>query len=291
MRIGTRESRLAMRQTEIFVEMLARKHPEVDAEIVPMKAFGDVDLVSPLDRMAGIGAFVRELDEAILKRRIDVSVNSLKDIPTGTAEGLCIPAVLRRDPPEDVVLPCPLDELPEGARIGTSSVRRIRLLKDARPDLETVQLRGNIHTRLSKLDSGEYDAIILARAGLYRMGIERPMHILPKDIFVPAPGQGAIAAECRSDDEDTVRILRSLDHMETRIAVTAERKVMRFMGAGCSAPVGINAEVSGNRLILNAVSFDYTPEPIRLKTEIPADYDEEALREIADLLMGRSRHT
>ena len=287
MKVGTRESKLAMRQTEIFQDLMAKEHPEIPVEVVSMKALGDIDLTSPLDKMSNVGAFVRELDEAMLKHRIDASVNSLKDIPTKMDEGLTVAAIFERDSPEDIILPCALEELPKGARIGTSSVRRMRLIKSIRPDVELVQLRGNIHTRLNKLDSGEYDAILLAKAGLERMGIERPMHTLDKHVFIPAPGQGTIAVECRSDDEETLRCLKALDHRETRIAVTVEREIMRIMGAGCSAPVGINAEVLKDGIRVNAISFDYTPEPRKVDTVLPLDYDPEALRHIAEYLIGK----
>jgi len=285
--VGTRESKLAMRQTEIFQQLMAREHPDVDVEIVSMKALGDIDLTSPLNQMSGVGAFVRELDEAMLQHRIDASVNSLKDIPTRMADGLTVAAIFERDSPEDIILPCPLEDLPPGARIGTSSVRRMRLIQSLRPDVDIVQLRGNIHTRLSKLDAGEYDAILLAKAGLERMGIDRPMHTLDKKVFIPAPGQGTIAVECRSDDKETLSRLKALDHAETRIAVTVEREIMRIMGAGCSAPVGINAEVKDDGIHVYAVSYDYTEEPRKMDTVIPLDYDPNILQNIADFLTGK----
>ena len=287
MRVGTRDSRLAMRQTDIFREKMAAAHPEISIEVVPMKALGDIDLKSPLDQMTSVGAFVRELDEAMLENRIDASVNSLKDIPTKMDPRLTVAAIFERDSPEDVVLPCPLEELPEGARVGTSSIRRRHLIASVRPDLKLVQLRGNIHTRLSKLDAGEYDAIVLAKAGLERMGIDRPMCTLDKRVFVPAPGQGTIAVECRADDTATRGILKALDHRETRQAVTVEGETMRLMGAGCSAPVGINAEVVNGGIRVDAVSFTYTPEPRRFSRVIPADYTLGDLQDIADYLTGK----
>ena len=285
MKVGTRESKLAMRQTEIFQQMMAEKHPDVEVDIIPMKALGDIDLSSPLSQMSNVGAFVRELDDAMLAKKIDASVNSLKDIPTKMATGLTVAAIFTRDSPEDIILPCPLE-------VGTSSVRRQRLIHSIRPDLEVVQLRGNIHTRLSKLDAGEYDAILLAKAGLERMGIDRPMHTLDKKVFIPAPGQGTIAVECRSDDRGTIELLKDLDDENTRIAVTVERDIMRIMGAGCSAPVGINAEiredtVKGRRITVRAISFDYTPEPRKAEVELGLDYTEEQLKAIADYLLGK----
>ena len=285
--VGTRESKLAMRQTEIFQQMMAEKHPEEKVEIVSMKALGDIDLTSPLNAMSGVGAFVRELDDAMLQNKIDASVNSLKDIPTKMAPGLTVAAIFERDSPEDIILPCALEDLPKGAKVGTSSVRRMRLIHMIRPDIEIVQLRGNIHTRLNKLDNGEYDAILLAKAGLERMGIERPMHTLDKRVFIPAPGQGTIAVECRSDDRRVLEMLKTLDHAETRAAVDTEREIMRIMGAGCSAPVGINAEVKGNEIVVRAIAFDYTPEPRKVEVTIPLKHDPQILQDIADYLTGK----
>ena len=285
--VGTRESKLAMRQTELFQEKMAKSFPDVPIEIVSMKALGDIDLTSPLNAMSGVGAFVRELDDAMLQGKIDASVNSLKDIPTKMASGLTVAAIFERDSPEDIILPCPLEDLPKGAKVGTSSVRRMRLIQSIRPDIEIVQLRGNIHTRLNKLDNGEYDAILLAKAGLERMGIERPMHTLDKRVFIPAPGQGTIAVECRSDDEETIKMLKTLDHAETRAAVDTEREIMIIMGAGCSAPVGINAEVNGDSIIVRAISFDYTPEPRKVEVTIPLKHDPQVLQDIADYLIGK----
>lgn len=287
MKVGTRESLLAMRQTDIFKERFGALHPEVELEIISMKALGDIDLTSPLDQMSSVGAFVRELDDAMLRGRIDASVNSLKDIPTKMQEGLTIPAVFERDAVEDVILPCPLDELPEGATVGTSSIRRQMLLKEVRPDLKITPLRGNIHTRMSKLDSGNYDAIILAKAGLDRMGIVRPMYALDPKVFVPAPAQGTIALECRSGDAQNEPLLRELDHRDTRIAVDLEREIMKQMGAGCSAPVGINAKVEGGRISLHAVSYGYTPEPRRVDMTVPADYVSSDVQGISDYLIGK----
>ena len=287
MRVGTRESKLAMRQTEIFCERMSELNPDVQCDVVGLKSLGDIDLTSPLDKMAATGAFVRELDEAMKQDRIDCSVNSLKDIPIDVDPELTIVAIFPRDSDEDVILPCPLEDLPEGARVGTASVRRRNMLMEVRPDLVIENLRGNIHTRLKRLDDGDFDAIILAKAGLDRMGIDRPMHVLDKASFVPAPAQGAIAVECRKDDADVVAALRKLDHMPTRIAVGVERGIMKLMGAGCSSPVGINAVVDGDVVHVRAVSYGYTDEPRRVEKDLPCDYVMDELLDIADYLTGR----
>lgn len=287
MRVGTRESKLAMRQTEIFCQRMAGANPDIDCEVISLKSLGDIDLTSPLNQMAATGAFVRELDEAMIKGAIDCSVNSLKDIPIDVNKELMVVAVFPRDADEDVILPCPLEDLPQGARVGTASVRREKQLHEVRPDLEIVNLRGNIHTRLQRLDDGDFDAIILAKAGLDRMGIDRPMHILDKTRFIPAPAQGAIAVECRKSDDATRIALQRLDDMPTRIATGVERGIMKLMGAGCSSPVGINATVEGDMVRVRAVSYDYTEEPRRVETVLPCDYIMDELLDIAEYLTGK----
>lgn len=287
MKVGTRESKLAMRQTEIFCQRMAGANPDIDCEVVGLKSLGDIDLTSPLNQMAATGAFVRELDEAMIKGAIDCSVNSLKDIPIDVNKELMVVAVFPRDADEDVILPCPLEDLPQGARVGTASVRREKQLHEVRPDLEIVNLRGNIHTRLQRLDDGDFDAIILAKAGLDRMGIDRPMHVLDKTRFIPAPAQGAIAVECRKSDDATRIALQRLDDMPTRIATGVERGIMKLMGAGCSSPVGINATVEGDMVRVRAVSYDYTEEPRRVETVLPCDYIMDELLDIAEYLTGK----
>ena len=287
MRVGSRESKLAMRQTEIFVQRMAGANPDMTCEVVGMKALGDIDLKSRLDQLPKTGAFVRELDDAILRGEIDCSVNSLKDIPIDMDPELVIAAMFDRDDPRDVILPCPLEELPEGARVGTASVRRESILRDVRPDLVIEPLRGNIHTRLSRLDAGDFDAIILAKAGLDRMGIDRPMHVLDDTVFVPAPAQGIIAVECRADDQETRSRISKLESRRSRAEAGVERGIMKLMGAGCSSPVGINAKMVGDSIHVEAVSYTYTEEPRRVSTDLPVDYVMDELLDIAEYLTGR----
>lgn len=289
MRIGSRESKLAMRQTEMFIDAMRHSGQSEDFEVVGIKSLGDIDLTSPLDKLNNIGAFVRELDDAILRNEIDISVNSLKDIPIDMNQGLTLGAIMRRDAVEDVILPCHLDDLPKGAIIGTASVRRMAMIKQIRPDIKTVSLRGNIHTRLSKLDSGECDAIILAKAGLERMGIERPMFTMDPAVFIPAPAQGAIAIECRMDDQDIRDKVSFVDDKVTRECVTIERSIMRALGAGCSSPVGINVRKLVKGFNVRAVSFAFTKDPVRLDVIIPYDYTDQQIREIANDLKGKTK--
>ena len=287
MRVGSRESKLAMRQTEIFVQRMGGANPGVECEVVGMKALGDIDLKSRLDQLPKTGAFVRELDDAILRGEIDCSVNSLKDIPIDMDPDLVVAAMFDRDDPRDVILPCPLEDLPEGARVGTASVRRESILRDIRPDLVIEPLRGNIHTRLSRLDAGDFDAIILAKAGLDRMGIDRPMHVLDPGTFVPAPAQGIIAVECRKDDQEARSMISKLESRRSRTEAGVERGIMKLMGAGCSSPVGINATMGEDSIHVEAVSYTYTDEPRRVSTDLPLDYVMDELLDIAEYLTGR----
>lgn len=284
--VGTRGSELALAQTQIFIQALNRKHPDIATDVCEITSSGDMDLTSSLDKLNGFGAFVRELDNAILSNSIDVSVNSMKDMPIDTPKGLCIPAVLPRASVEDVILPCGIDDLQTGAVVGTSSIRRAAMLRSIRPDIETKVLRGNVRTRLSKLDDGGYDAIILAKAGMERLSIERSMSVLSVNDFIPAPAQGAIAIVCRSDDKTTRRILRSLDDRKTRTEVTIERRLMKLMGAGCSSPIGIYACLSGDIIRLRAISFEYTERPIKIDMFVPADCGDEILMDVAKMLKG-----
>ena len=287
MRAGSRESALAMRQTEMFVGAMRASGYSEDIDVVGIRSLGDIDLTSPLDRMSATGAFVRELDAAIKSGSIDVSVNSLKDIPIEMEDGLTIGAIMRRDPAEDIIMPLPLDKLPAGAKIGTSSIRRASLIRESRPDVECVQLRGNIHTRMEKLDRGEYDAIVLARAGMQRMGICRDMFSLDPMEFVPAPAQGAVAIECRSDDAATLAALSRIDDKVTRECVTIERSIMKVLGAGCSSPVGIYARKLVGGFGIAAFSCAFTEKPVRIYRVIPHSYGENEIAEIADVLRGK----
>jgi len=282
--IGTRDSRLALAQTDIFMELMAAVSDE-KMEVKAVKTSGDIDQTTELKDMGGYGAFVRELDNALLAGDIDVSVNSMKDMPVFRGTEIIIGAVLPRAPVEDVILPMRIEDLPYGAVVGSSSVRRNFILKSVRPDLEVVGLRGNIDTRLRKLDSGKYDAIILAKAGLERLGIRREMHTLELDDFVPAPGQGAIAIACRSSDEKIVETLGKIDDKDARTETEAERKIMRIMGGICSSPIGINAKKQEDGLRIRATFFD--GETIRkYDSVLSAKYKLSELEHIAAILKG-----
>jgi hydroxymethylbilane synthase len=239
--IGTRGSRLALAQTELFIERFKMHFPDEEVEVRMVKTRGDKVIDRPLSSLGGYGAFVKELDQQLVEGNVDVVVNSLKDMPVDPTDGTCICAVLPRGPVEDVILPnMALDDLPPGAKVGTSSVRRAALLLNRRPDLEMVDIRGNVPTRIRKMKEGKYDAIIIARAGLQRLNLDEEYHLLDPLLFVPAPGQGAIAAVCRNDDP-IGDMVREIDHPPTSREVDLERKILKLLGGGCSVPLGVLA--------------------------------------------------
>ena len=257
-RVGTRESRLSMRQTEEVLEQLTTHHPDIEYEIVPIKSSGDLAPETPLVGM-GRGIFVKELERALLDGQIDIAVHSLKDMPTQLPDGLAIGAVGRRADPRDALVDrwgSPLSELPRGARIGTSSPRRAAQLKEARPDVEAVSIRGNVETRVRKAEGDGYDGAILALAGLERLGLgQHVSEVLSPHDFVPAPGQGALAVEVRQGDPVT-DLVACLDHGPTRHAVNAERAFLESLGGGCQLPMGAYGQVDGDLLSLTVFLAD-----------------------------------
>lgn len=249
LRVGTRGSALARRQTDEVIRRLQEAWPGLRCEAVILTTRGDQVLDRPLPLVGGKGLFTAELEAALHAGEIHLAVHSLKDLPTERIDGLIIAAILPREDPRDVLISREgraLDSLPQGATVGTSSPRRAAQLLAYRPDLRVLDLRGNVDTRIRKaLDpAGLYDAVVLARAGLERLGLER--HItqpLPLDLMLPAPGQGALAVQIRADDAATYAIVKVLDDPPTRAAVTAERAFLVGMGGGCAVPIAAYAEV------------------------------------------------
>lgn len=286
--VGTRESALAMAQTVEFKDLLKKMYPDIPCEIQGITSFGDVDLKTHLKDMGGSGVFVRELDEALLSGKVDVTVNSLKDIPVVTDPRITVAAVLPRADTRDACIPMAFEDLVCGTILGTSSVRREWMVKTSRANIRLKPLRGNMNTRLSKLEAGEYSAIIIAKAGLDRLGISENVHPISKEKFIPAAGQGAIAIECRSDDKITLDLLRTLDDPRTRAEVETERAILRYMDAGCSSPIGVNAEINGDTMRILAVSFINSP-PVRIDITFPTEERMEKAKEIANRLVGTKR--
>ena len=254
-RIGTRGSALALRQTAIVRDRLVAQG--VDVEIVTIRTEGDRLVDQGLAEVGGKGLFVKEIEQALLEKRIDVAVHSLKDLPADVPPGLSLSAYLEREDPRDVLVGKVTDTLPalpERARVGTSSPRRRALLLSVRPDLRVEPLRGNVDTRLGKLAAGDLDAIVIAAAGLVRLGLAPP-HAVPldPDVFVPAVGQGIIAVEAREDDPSVVRWLAALDAPETRACARAERAFLERLGASCVTPTAAHATIGDGRLHVTGV--------------------------------------
>lgn len=248
---------MALKQTEMAAEALRKRHNGVEIAIVEIRTEGDRDQQTALSAVAGLGVFTADIELALVDERADVAVHSLKDLPTEETPGLSLGAILPRGDARDAVVSnhgMYLHELPPGSRVGTSSSRRASQLRRTYPGLAVAEIRGNVDSRIRKLRGGEYDAIVLAAAGLERLGRSAEVtEILEADDMLPAPGQGAIALQCRSNDLLTLNLLRGVDHSETRAAVSAERAVLHALGGGCSVPVGAYATVSGEKLRLRVV--------------------------------------
>lgn len=256
LRIGTRGSLLAKWQAESVRKQLFAA-TGVETEIIIIKTAGDKMQHAPLTQIGGKGIFIKELEEALLDESIDLAVHSVKDIPTDTPSRLSFPAVCRRDDVRDALVSSKgvtLANLRQGARVGTSSLRRQAQLRRLRPDLDLRDLRGNVDTRLRKVDSGEYEAILVAKAGLDRLGLsQRISETLAPDVCMPAVGQGAIAVESRLKDTEAADILAKLDDAETRTAIIAERALLSALQGGCQVPLGAWARVERGELVFDAV--------------------------------------
>ena len=258
--IGSRGSQLALTQAHLIQDQLKQKLPAVEIRIEVIKTTGDVK-AEPLSIIGGKGVFTKELEDALLDQRIDLAVHSLKDLPTIVPEGLAIPAICKREDPRDaLVLPLKskptnsLEQLANGAIVGTSSPRRLAQLKAFRPDLTVKELRGNVDTRLRKLDEGEYDALILACAGLRRLHLDNRITVaLTTDLMLPAVGQGALAIETRASDVESMELAARLDHKFTRVACNAERALLRELGGGCQLPIAAHAVVRDKRVRLDGL--------------------------------------
>ena len=250
--LGSRPSQLARWQTEWILNGLKKAHPEFSYRVVTLITEGDRKLDRPLPAIGGKGLFTAELERALLQSEIDLAVHSLKDLPTQSSPELTIGAISARADPRDVIISArkqTLQTLPTNARVGTSSLRREAQLKHARPDLAISPLRGNIDTRLRKALEGQYDAIVMAAAGVERLGLNDAITgYLPLDVMLPAPGQGALAVQCRANDLELLDLLLCVHDESTRRAVTAERAFLAALGSGCSAPVAAYAQASGQIL-------------------------------------------
>ncbi len=253
LRVGTRTSRLALWQTDHVSARLEARWPGLRVERVPITTLGDRVTNVAISKIGDKGIFTRELEDALRAGTIDLAVHSLKDLPTETPEGLRLGAVLEREDPRDALVAAPkatIAALPRGARVGTSSLRRRAQLATVRPDIEIVDIRGNVPTRLERVWRGDVDAVLLAFAGLKRLGLESHVsQVLDPDELLPAPGQGALAVQIRGDDDRVVSVVAMLDHSATRVATTAERALLGFLEGGCQVPVGALAEFDDTGLL------------------------------------------
>jgi hydroxymethylbilane synthase len=259
-RIATRKSPLALWQAEYIAKLIEDKFPGIKTELVRMTTQGDKILDAPLAKIGGKGLFVKELEVGMLDGTADIAVHSMKDVPVEFPDGLHLAAILSREDPTDALVSNhyqSINDLPPNARIGTSSLRRQCQVKALFPQAEILTLRGNVNTRLAKLDAGDYDAIILASAGLIRLGMaERITQRLDSKISLPAIGQGAIGIECRSDDDDINNIIKQLHDINTGICVTTERAMNARLNGGCQVPIAGFAEIDGDVLMMRGLVGD-----------------------------------
>lgn len=255
--IATRSSKLALWQADHIKESIENKHANIKVELLKIKTKGDKILDVPLAKVGGKGLFVKEIEEALLDGRADLAVHSLKDVPTELPTGLMVRVYTEREDPRDALISRngeSLTELPKGAAVGSSSLRRQCQLLKARPDLKISSLRGNVGTRLKKVESGQFDAIILAAAGMIRLGLqERVSQFIPTDILLPAIGQGALGIETRSDDRETNDIIRFLNDDKTATAVRGERAFLARLEGGCQVPIAAFGQVTENKVHLKGL--------------------------------------
>ncbi|MTI81983.1 MAG: hydroxymethylbilane synthase [Firmicutes bacterium] len=288
--VGTRESNLAMCQTNWVVENLKQHYPDCTFKVVKIKTQGDKILDVALSKIGDKGLFTKELELAMLEKEIDFAVHSMKDLPTKLPDGLTIGAICQRESPADVLITPngkKIDQLPKGARVGTSSLRRSAQLLKYRSDLKLESLRGNINTRMKKLQIEQLDGIVLAAAGITRVGWEEHItQYIPYEICLPAVGQGALGIEIREDDNEILQMVKSIEDKDTYSAITAERALMKKLEGGCQVPIGALGQLHDTTLHLEAtvVSLDGT-KAIRLDIEGPVERAAELGDELANRLL------
>lgn len=296
--IATRESPLALWQANHVAARLRALHPELEVELLGMTSRGDQLLDKPLYKVGGKGLFVKELETALLDGRADIAVHSMKDVPMALPEGLTLGVILEREDPRDAMVGLPgMDALPQGARVGTSSLRRSCQLRQHRPDLEIGFLRGNVNTRLAKLDAGEFDAIILACAGLIRLEMgDRIAATIPPEVSLPAGGQGAVGVEYRAGDSRVAELLAPLNHDLTARCVRAERACVKRLDGGCDVPIASYAELRDGSIWLRARVGATDGSQLLLSEQVGTDPEavgiaaaEELLSQGADALLAAAR--
>lgn len=291
-RIATRQSPLALWQAEFVKSELLALHPDLIVELIGITTKGDIILDQPLAKIGGKALFVKELEVALLENSADIAVHSMKDVPMEFPQGLGLTVICEREDPTDALVSnkyANLNALPLGARVGTSSLRRQCQLRSLRPDLQIGDLRGNVGTRLGRLDSGEFDAIILATAGLLRLQLDdRIRQRLDSHTSLPAGGQGAVGIECRTDDKDVIALLQPLHHRDTADRVVAERAVNTHLKGGCQVPIACFAELEGNQIYLRGLVGDPAGTRIlRSETRGPREEAEALGIRVAEALLAQ----
>ena len=289
LRIGTRASQLALWQANWVKSELEKKYPGMEVTLTKIKTIGDKILDVPLAQVGGKGLFVKEIEEAMLRGEIDIAVHSMKDVPTDFPEGLGLCCITEREDPRDAVISRNVKfiDLPQGARIGTSALRRQAQLLKVRPDLEMVIIRGNVETRIRKLEEDKLDAVILAAAGLKRLGFtEKVAEYLDVEFSIPAIGQGALGIECRLADPVITETIAFFNHPATAYAVRAERALLKRCEGGCQVPIAAHGTVSGNDLhLVGFIASVDGSRSVRGEIDGPADQCEQLGRELADRLL------
>jgi hydroxymethylbilane synthase len=291
-RIATRQSPLALWQAEYVKSRLLQLHPDISVELIKMVTKGDKILDTPLAKVGGKGLFVKELETGMINGEADIAVHSMKDVPVEFPEGLMLAVICEREDPRDAFVSNTLEsleDLPQGAIVGTSSLRRQSQLRAWRPDLQIRDLRGNVNTRLSKLDNGDYDALILASAGLIRLGFQdRIKHPIEAEACLPAIGQGAVGIECRSNDERILSLIEPLNHSETSICVNAERAMNHRLEGGCQVPIAGYAQLDNWNLSMRGlVGRPDGTEVIRGEVQGHSDQAEQLGIQLAEDLLSR----
>jgi hydroxymethylbilane synthase len=290
-RIATRASKLALAQSDYVASCLKNIFDNIDISIVEISTKGDRDRSDFLYKTGTVGFFTSEVENALLDSRADLAIHSFKDLPTAISPGLIIAAVPERENPADALVcgksVASIEALPKGATVGTSSLRRIAQVKNIRPDLDCVPLRGNVETRIAKVESGHIDAIIIAAAGLNRLGLSGKITaILPPKIFVPAPAQGALAVQIREDDTELEKIVKKLDDKNARITAETERCVLAAMHGGCSIPLGVYARLEAGSIIVDAIISDVDGKNlIRRSAVAPVENAVDCARKLAEELL------
>jgi hydroxymethylbilane synthase len=292
LRIGTRGSQLALFQANWVKGKLIEAHPDLQVTLISIKTTGDKIQDAPLAKIGGKGLFVKEIEEALIRKTIDLAVHSIKDVPTEFPKGLYLPVITKREDPRDVLISKDgktLKDLPEGAKIGTSSLRRQAQLLHFRNDLELIPLRGNLDTRLKKLKTMNFDGIVLALAGVRRLGLEaRITEIIPTEISLPAIGQGALGIETRRDDDEVQEKVHFLNDKDSWIAISAERAFLKKLGGGCQVPIAAFARIFSSALGIDGLVGTIDGKRVlRHHMEGPIDEAESLGTELAEFLLSR----